>query len=265
MSVPKFIAPRMTDASSASVIPLLRPQVSLLPTLQTPCLDCHLRDRCLPSALPDKDLHLLDGLVMGRRRVRSGQHVYFEGDRFRNLYAVYRGSFKSAVVIHDRRDQVTGFSLPGDLLGLDGVANQAHASTATTLEDSEVCVIPFDALHTVAAESSKWQDAMCKKMSEEIFREHAHLLVLGSAGTDARLAVFLMQMSDRMKARGFSPTDFNLRMSRDEIGSYLGLSLETVSRTLSSFQKRGVLDVRKRSIHILKIDEVRQLRHGTGQ
>ena len=222
--------------------------------IKTLCSTCHLKDLCLPFGLPESDVERLDGLMFGRRRVKMGQALYREGDKFHFIYAVRSGTFKSGLTLKDGREQVTGFHMAGELMGLDGLAQGKHASTAIALEDAEVCAIPYANLSDLAATSTQLQHIVSRLMSREIVREHSLMMLLGSMSAEERLAAFILNISQRMKARGYSATEFHLRMSRAEIGSYLGMKLETVSRTFSQFQQQRLLEVDKKHIRILDMD-----------
>ena len=158
------------------------------------------------------------------------------------------GFFKSSVVLEDGRDQVTGFHMAGEILGMDGIGTERHACDTTALEDSEVCVIPYTRLDEPAL-----QRQLHKVMSREIVRDHGVMMLLGTMRAEERLAAFLLNLSQRFVARGFSPSEFHLRMTREEIGSYLGLTLETVSRLFSRFQEDGLITVQQKHICILDI------------
>ena len=222
--------------------------------LQTHCSSCHLRDLCLPCGLAGSDVERLDGLMFSRRKVKAGQTLYREGDRFQFIYAVRSGTFKSSLTLADGREQVGGFYMAGELMGLDGVAHGVHASSTTALEDTEVCAIPFANFAEVTAGNPGMQHVVTRLMSREIVREHSLMVLLGSMNAEERLAAFLLNLSQRLKARGYSAVEFHLRMSRAEIGSYLGMTLETVSRTFSAFQQQRLLEVDKRHIRILDLD-----------
>lgn len=237
------IAPVTPTARAATVAPI-----------KALCSTCHLKDLCLPCGLAGSDVERLDGLMFGRRKVAAGDALYHEGDKFLFVYAVRSGTFKSSLVLADGREQVSGFHLAGELMGLDGLAAGRHASTAIALEDTEVCAIPYAHLSDLSAASPTLQLAMAKLMSREIVREHGLMMLLGSMNAEERLAAFLLNLSQRMKARGYSAREFNLRMSRAEIGSYLGMKLETVSRTFSAFQQQGLLEVDKKHIRIIDLD-----------
>jgi len=223
-------------------------------TLTTLCSSCHLKDLCLPCGMSAPTVERLDGLRFARRRVKAGQALYHAGDGFQFIYAVRSGTFKSHLASADGREQVSGFSMAGELMGLDGLAQGRHASTATALEDAEICAIPYEHLMELAASNPELQRVVARLMSREIVREHSLMLLLGSMNAEERLAAFLLNVSQRMKARGWSATEFHLRMSRAEIGSYLGMKLETVSRTFSQFVQQRRLAVDKRHIRILDLE-----------
>lgn len=222
--------------------------------LKALCSNCHLRELCLPSGMSSSDVIRLDGLMFTRRKVKSAQTLYREGERFQFVYAVRSGTFKSSLTLADGREQVSGFHIAGELMGLDGVAQGSHASGATALEDAEVCAIPYAQLTELAAGSSGTQHLVSRLMSREIVREQSLMMLLGSMNAEERLTAFLLNLSQRLKARGYSAHEFHLRMTRAEIGSYLGMTLETVSRTFSAFQQQRLLEVDKRHIRIIDPD-----------
>jgi CRP/FNR family transcriptional regulator, anaerobic regulatory protein len=232
--------------------------VKTLEPLKTSCSTCHLRELCLPCGLTSTDVTRLDSLMFGRRKVKVGQTLFHAGQSFQFIYAVRNGTFKSSLMLADGREQVSGFHVAGELMGLDGVAHGSHASSATALEDSEICAIPYTHLNELTAGSSTMQHAVSRLMSQEIVREHSLMMLLGSMSADERLAAFLLNLSQRLKALGYSAREFHLRMSRAEIGSYLGMTLETVSRTFSAFQQQGLLEVDKRFIRIVDLDGLRR-------
>lgn len=225
--------------------------VSAIPPLKTQCSNCSLRDICLPCGMKPSDVDGLDDLHFSRTKVKAGETLYHEGQTFRNIYAVRMGTFKSSLTLADGREQVSGFQMAGELMGLDGIADGAYASNSTALEDTEVCTIPYDQISGLAATSADLQQAVSRLMSREIVREHSLMMLLGSMNAEERLAAFLLNLSQRLKLRGYSAFEFHLRMSRAEIGSYLGMKLETVSRTFSAFLQQGILEVDKRHIRIL--------------
>ena len=227
--------------------------------LKVACSSCNLRELCLPVGLSGPELERLDALVATRRSVGRGQALFRAGDEFQSLYAVRTGFFKTSVSAEDGRDQVTGFQMAGELIGLDGISHDRHACDAIALEDSQVCVIPYAQLETLSREFTELQHQFHRVMSREIVRDHGVMLLLGSMRAEERLAAFLLNLTQRLKARGFSGTSLILRMTREEIGSYLGLKLETVSRTFSKFQDDGLLEVKQRQIRVVDDAGLRQL------
>lgn len=231
-------------------------------TLKVACSSCNLRELCLPVGLAKHDLERLDQLVATRRNVARGDTLFRSGDTFQSLYAVRTGFFKTRLSSEDGRDQVTGFQMAGELLGLDGISNDRHACDAVALEDSQVCVIPFGQLEHLSREFTALQHQFHKIMSREIVRDQGVMLLLGSMRAEERLAAFLLNLTQRLEARGFSGSALILRMTREEIGSYLGLKLETVSRTFSKFQDDGLLEVKQRHIRLLDAAGLQQLLSG---
>ncbi|HEX5803337.1 MAG TPA: cyclic nucleotide-binding domain-containing protein, partial [Azospira sp.] len=201
--------------------------------VKTACSNCNLHEICLPLGLSHDEIEKLDELVSIRRRLKRGEHLYRAGEPFSSIYAVRSGFFKTDVLLEDGREQVTGFQMTGELLGLDGISTETHSCNAVALEDSDVCTIPFSNLEGLSREIQTLQHHFHKVMSREIVRDHGVMMLLGTMRAEERLAAFLLNLSQRFTARGYSPAEFYLRMTREEIGSYLGLKLETVSRAFS--------------------------------
>lgn len=221
------------------------------PTCSVVCSSCNLREICLPLGLTREELARVDdSMVTARHKVPRGEKLFQVGDRFESVFAVWTGFFKTCVAHKDGREQVTGFQMGGELIGLDGIGTRRHVSDAVALEDSQVCVIPYGTLEALALEINSLQQQFHRIMSLEIVRNHGVMLLLGSMHAEERLAAFLLNLTHRLQARGFSSSSLVLRMSREEIGSYLGLKLETVSRTFSKFQADGLLFVRHRQIEV---------------
>jgi len=223
------------------------PNVAKVPTK---CSSCNLREVCLPCGLSGQDMDRVEELVYTRRRLGRGESLYRAGDEFNSLYAVRTGFFKTMQNLEDGREQVTGFHMAGEIMGMDGIGPEKHSSSAVALEDSEVCVIPYSRLVNLGHDMHGLQRQFHKVMSREIAQEHSVMLLLGTMRAEERLATFLLNLSQRFTARGYSPSEFNLRMTREEIGSYLGLKLETVSRAFSKFQEDGLISVHQRHICI---------------
>ncbi|MCC6472471.1 MAG: fumarate/nitrate reduction transcriptional regulator Fnr [Burkholderiales bacterium] len=229
-----------------------------LARVPTRCSTCNLRELCLPCGLTGRDAERAEELVFTRKRVRRGESLYRAGDSFGSLYSVRSGFFKTTLVLEDGREQVTGFLMAGEIMGMDGIGTESHSCNAIALEDSEVCVIPYSRLQALTRDVPELQHQFHKVMSREIVREHGVMLLLGSMRAEERLAAFLLNLSQRFTARGYSQTEFNLRMTREEIGSYLGLKLETVSRAFSKFQEEDLISVQQKHIRILDVEGVKR-------
>jgi len=219
--------------------------------LRVACSSCSLRELCLPAGLDTGEMEQMDRLVTRRRRLKRGADLYRAGEALAALYAIRSGFMKSCVLHDDGREQVAGFHMAGDLLGLDAIGGGSHTCDTVALEDTEVCEIPFASLEQLSRELPSLQHQLHRIMSREIVRDYGVMLLLGSMSAEERLAAFLLNLSQRFAARGYSPSEFRLRMTREEMGSYLGLKLETESRTLSAFQERGLLGVRQKQVRIL--------------
>ncbi len=241
---------------TASVTPIR------LEPFKVACSSCNLRELCLPVGISKDQMERLDDIVATRRTVGRGEALFRAGDPFTSLYAVRTGFFKTCVSSEDGRDQVTGFQMAGELIGLDGISTDRHTCDALALEDSQVCIIPYQQLEDLSRELSDLQHHFHKIMSREIVRDHGVMLLLGSMRAEERLAAFLLNLTQRLRTRGYSSSALVLRMTREEIGSYLGLKLETVSRSFSKFQDDGLLEVKQRHIRILAHDRLRSLVSG---
>ena len=248
----------ITPIRNMTVIPPSDAAASLA-RCPTHCSSCNLRELCLPCGLTGQDVERMDRLVYTRKRVKRGESLYRVGDRFTSIYALRSGFFKSSVSLEDGRDQITGFCMPGEILGMDGIGTDRHNLNCVALEDSEVCVIPFAQLQDAANTFPGLQRQVHKVMSREIVRDQGVMMLLGSMRADERVAVFLLNLSQRFVARGYSPSEFHLRMTREEIGSYLGLKLETVSRIFSRFQDEGLVGVQQKHIRILDVAGLKQV------
>src|SRR5574344_492278 len=233
--------------------------MNLQTTIKVACSNCNLRELCMPMGLTEQQLQRIDEVVATRRKVKRGMTLFRNGEPFTSLYAIRTGFFKTCVATEDGRDQVTGFQMAGEIIGLDGIVNDHHTCDAIALEDAEVCVMPFDSLEDLSREVTALQNHVHRIMSREIVREHGVMLLLGSMRAEERLAAFLLNLVQRLHARGFSQSELVLRMTREEIGSYLGLKLETVSRTFSKFADDGMIEVKQRYVRIIDPDALQRL------
>lgn len=213
----------------------------------------------MPMGLDEKQLRRIDEIVAKRRKVERGAPLFSDGETFSSLYAIRTGFFKTCVTTEDGREQVTGFQMAGEIIGLDGIVSDRYTCNAVALEDAEVCVMPFDRLEEMSREITALQHHVHKIMSREIVREHGVMLLLGSMRAEERLAAFLLNLVQRLHARGFSRTEMILRMSREEIGSYLGMKIETVSRTFSKLVEERILEVSQKQVRIVNADALRDI------
>lgn len=246
------LVPNAMKTSAQTMV--LNPQ-----TIKVACSNCNLRELCMPMGLSASELERIDDVVASRRKVKRGEMLFRNGEKFTSLYAIRTGFFKTCVASEDGRDQVTGFQMAGEVIGLDGIVNEHHTCDAVALEDAEVCVMPFDRIEELSREVNALQRHVHKIMSREIVRENGVMLLLGSMRAEERVAAFLMNLVQRLHARGFSQSELVLRMTREEIGSYLGLKLETVSRTFSRFAEDGIVEVKQRHVRILNTDALKDI------
>ncbi|TXT27021.1 MAG: CRP/FNR family transcriptional regulator anaerobic regulatory protein [Gallionellaceae bacterium] len=212
----------------------------------------------MPMDLSDLDMEQLDDLTCIKHAYQRGGFLYRSGAKFQSLYAIRTGFFKTQVLHEDGREQVTGFQMAGEIIGMDAISSDAHACDAIALEDSEVCEIPFSRMEELSRKLPTLQRHLHRILSREIVRDQGIMLLLGSMRAEERLAAFLLNLSQRFAARGYSPTSFYLRMTRQEIGSYLGMKLETVSRTLSNFQGAGLITIRNKSVEIHNLQKLQR-------
>ena len=253
----------MQTATISRLSPRQAPQ-SMPPAarkFETSCANCNLRELCLPQRIGDGDMARVEQVVFARRRVKRGDTLFKAGDAFSALYAIRSGFLKTTVLNGDGREQVTGFQMGGELLGLDGIGGGHYNGNAIALEDSGVCFLPFALVEELGREIPAIQRNLHSVLSREIVRDHGVMMLLGSMSAEERLAAFLLNLSRRFTARGYSASDFHLRMTREEIGSYLGLKLETVSRLFSRFQADGLIEVQQKHVRILDIAGLEVLRH----
>lgn len=227
--------------------------------LKAACANCSVLELCLPLGLSGPEIEQLDTLIVQRVKVKKGVTLYRAGDPLRSLYAVRIGSFKTSVLSVDGREQVTGFQISGEMLGLDAISTERHSCDAYALEDSEVCPIHFAHLEKLARELPSLQHNLNKILSREIVRDHDMLMMLGNMNSDERLAAFLVNLSQRLNLRGYSSREFVLKMRREEIGSYLGLRLETICRGIAHLRDQGLAQISGRDVKIQNMDGLKQL------
>ena len=234
------------------------PNISLS-TLRVACSNCNLRELCLPLRLSLKEIERIEDMVTTRKRIKRGEALYRAADHFDCLYAIRLGFLKSTVMSSDGREQVTNFFMAGEMIGLDGISSNVYSCDVVALEDTEVCVLPFDRVEQATTTIQTMGKHFQKLLSREIVRQHGVMLLLGSMHAEERLAAFLLSLSQRFENRGYSRSEFVLRMTRAEIGSYLGLKLETVSRVLSRFSHDGLIEVNQKHVRIFDPEGLRAI------
>ncbi|MBV8632969.1 MAG: fumarate/nitrate reduction transcriptional regulator Fnr [Burkholderiaceae bacterium] len=226
------------------------------------CSTCSLHDLCLPMGMTLPDMNRLDKIIGRRRRVARGSYLYRSEDPFQSLYAVHFGHFKTRQFSAEGDEQVTGFQMAGELLGWDAISTDRHHCEAIALEDSEVCEIPFHSLEGLFGEMPQLLHHFHRLMSREITGKQNVMLLLGNMQAEQKMAAFLVNLSARYAARGYSSTQFQLRMSREDMGNFLGLTIESISRLLSKFKKLALLHVDGRELQILDMPALKNLAAG---
>ncbi len=229
---------------------------------QAHCKDCSLAMLCLPLSMDLQDLNALDDIVKRSRPLKKGDFLFRQGDEFSSVYAVRSGSLKTFSITDCGQEQITGFHLPSEFVGLSGMDCNGYPVSATALETTSICEIPFDRLDELSASLPQLRRQLMRIMSREIRDDQQMMLLLSKKNADERIATFLVNLSARFRSRGYSPYQFRLAMSRNEVGNYLGLAVETVSRVFTRFQQSGLLKAEGKEIHILKLIELCALAGG---
>ena len=228
------------------------------------CGNCGLATMCLPLGLSQPEMTQLDGIIKKSAPYRRGESIFRQGDPFNSIYAVRAGMVKTTVINARGEEQITGFYFPGELIGLNSLHENVYMGTAITLETVSVCQIPFVKLDELSALLPELRRQLMRQMSQEISDEQNMMLVLAKTSAEEKLGNFLIRLSHRFKRLGFSATQFRLTMSRVDIGNYLGLAVETVSRTLTKLQLRGVIKVEGKEVTILDMEGL-SCQHGTNE
>lgn len=222
------------------------------------CENCTLHELCLPHGLTQPDLQRLDSIVDRTQPLHKGDVLFRPGDRFLNLFSVRTGCIKLTICSNEGEEQIIGFYLPGEIVGLDGIEKDIHSCTATALDTSSLCAIPFTNLSSICKEVPALNERIFKVMGRELSHENRLLLTITKKHADGRIATFLLSLSARFSRLGYSATEFRLPMSRSEIGNYLGLTFETVSRSMNKLQKQGLITINHKYITILDLEALRQ-------
>ena len=225
------------------------------------CQQCGLNDLCLPHTLTNEEIEKVDSIIKRRKPLKRGDYLYNAGDEFSSIYAVRSGSIKAFIIDEEGEEQVVGFYLPGELLGLDAIDSKVHLSTAKSMETTSICEIPFDSIEDLSATIRNLQVHMYRLLSREIRVDQELQMLLAKKSAEERISAFLMNLSLRYQQRRLSSTHFRLPMARSDIGNYLGLAVETVSRTLTRLQTTGVLMVEGKEVEILDLNALCNIAH----
>ncbi len=215
------------------------------------CKECSLSSLCLPIALHIEEIDQLDAIIKRGRPLKKGEHLFIEGDPFNSLYAVRSGALKTYTSTNEGEEQITGFQLPSEILGLSGMDGETYPVSSQAMETTMVCEIPFEKLDELSEKLPKLKKQLMLLMSRRIRDDQQMMLLLSKKNADERIATFLVNLSARFRRRGYSPNAFRLAMSRNEMGNYLGLAVETVSRVFTRFQRSGLLEANGKDIKIL--------------
>ena len=221
------------------------------------CSNCRLSHLCLPISLELDEFNRFDKIVKHSKPLNKGNYLYRAGDPFRSIFAVNIGCIKAVSITQEGDEQITGFYLPGEILGLDGLDANYHCNSAIALETSATCQILFNQLENLSRKIPSLQRHYFQLMSREIISEQKLITLLSKGSAEQRIASLLMNLSIRHQRRQLSSTDFILPMSRTDMGNYLGLTIETVSRVLSRFQKEQFLNIKRRMVTLLNISKLR--------
>lgn len=230
-----------------------------LSNIKMACQSCSLHELCLPLGLHGDDLDRLENIIKRSHPLKKNASPFHQGDKFHAIYAIRSGSVKTYTIADDGSEQITGFYLPGELVGLDAISEDNHPCTAKALETTSYCEIPFEQLEQLSGDLPSLRHQLLKIMSKEITHDANLLMLLGKKTADERLASLLLSLSARLKSRGFSATEFNLSMSRNDIANYLGLAVETISRLFTRFQEQGLIKVDGKYVQILKLDDLKAM------
>lgn len=237
-----------------------QPVISV-PMGKVSCGSCSLSELCLPKGLTSEELKELDVIVRHTRKVDRGEYLYRSGEPLKSIYAVRSGSFKTTISNKDGAEQVTGFQLPGELMGMDAFGEGFHKCNAQALESSTICELPYSDFERLSGVIKGLRRQFLSMIGKEISHDHMMMLTLGQMAAEERLATFLYNLSQRHRQRGFSEFEFVLTMPRHDMANYLGLAVETVSRLFSRMQDEKILEVSRRNIRIIDMPALCSLAH----
>ncbi len=230
--------------------------------IKATCSNCNLHELCLPHGLQSKDLEKLEVVVKGSHPIEKGKHLFRTDDSFESFYAVRSGSVKVYVINESGEEQIIGFYFPGEIIGFDGIEHHKHVSSAVALETTTFCSLPYDKINDICMQIPDLQNQMFRLLSREISNENQLLLTINKRSAEERMASFLISLSSRFKKLGYSAKEYNLPMSRQEIGNYLGLTIETVSRLFSKFQRNGLVKINRKAIRLENLPAIHAICDG---
>ena len=236
-----------------------KPALVNLHQLKISCSQCNLNELCFPHGMNPDDMEKLDTVVEQRKPLHKMDHLFREGDVATGMYAVRSGSVKTIVESPNGDEQIVGFHLPGELVGLDGFMDGKHTCTAIALETTSVCAMPLEKLEVLCAKLPSLHTQMRRIMGKEVTEEHKMLLMLGKMSAEEKVATFLLSVSRRMEERHWKSSEFVLSMPRQDIANYLGLAVETVSRLFAHYQAEGVIQVDRRRVSILNMQRLKEI------
>lgn len=229
---------------------------------QPSCEHCRLASICLPVALSESDIGRLDAIVHHRKPLHKGDHLFFEGDAFQAVYAVRTGCIKTYKTGEDGEEMVTGFYFPGEIFGAEGIVSQCHTVSAQALETSALCAIPFAKLEKLSSEIPELMHRFYEVMSHEIVQDQQFIAMLNRSSSELRVAALILNISSRISRENEYATEFRLPMLRSEFASYLGLTIETVSRIISRYNKEGLMNITGNQVQINAIPALLSLTAG---
>lgn len=234
-----------------------------MPIARENCRNCRLHSLCLPHALPQRDTNELARIVQSRRPMKRGAHLFRAGSDFHSVFAIRMGSVKTSTLLPSGDEHISGFHLPGEILGLDAIDSRSHPSTSVALETTHVCEIPFAELESLGERAPALQRQLLRIMSRELSTEHATTHLLARRSAEQRLAMALLNFSQRFASRGLSASHFRLPMSRLDLANYLGLVPETMSRTFRRLETQGLLSVAGKEVTLIDNTALDELAQGT--
>jgi CRP/FNR family transcriptional regulator len=230
----------------------------ILTSSQVSCSNCSLDNICLPRGLTEAEINSISKVVKARKTLQRGDFIYREGDNFKGIMAIKSGSAKLIANDHHGNEHILNILLPGELLGFDGLPSDRHGCAAIALETMTFCILPADSMEQFFQNLPGLTRELFRHSGEKML-EDKNQLVLSKRPAEERLAYFLISLSERLKRRGFSSSEFKLSLTRQEIGNHLGLALETVSRLLKKFQDENLIVVQNRFIQIKNLDSLKKM------